>query len=167
MLKIFYRAWPDWSGVNLWNWHNAAVDKSFSACSPTQPNIWIEGDWEWAWTSCLWSRGKHRRLCSSCHRPKGCSSKSGLDDLLIVDVLLAFQFTICSSATSDALLNRPLLLSTAPAVWESLDYTVHASCPWPWQRGCHIQINGIVTSRIQIHIWDAKIELIEIFQTRI
>ena len=36
--------------------------------------------------------------------------------------------------------DQPCLLSSAPSVWESLDYTILVS--YAWQRGSHIQING-------------------------
>ena len=94
------------------DWHHATVGQSILLpCSPTEPHIWIEGDRQWAWTSCLWFWGKYSWLRSTGCRPKRRSSKSGVAGNNPVSVELQsvsldnlpFQFTICSSATSDAL----------------------------------------------------------------
>ena len=100
---MFCRAWPDWLAVSFQNWHHATVDQSLSSLSPTHPRIWIEGDWKRAWRTCLY------RVCRL--RPSGFwqqshSSKPGAGNLLLFDDFLpALQFTICSSATSDAMIS--------------------------------------------------------------
>ena len=58
-------------------WHHATVGQSIPPYSSTQLHIWIKGDRQRAWTSCLWKPGKNCWL-----RPSGCwhqshSAKSG------------------------------------------------------------------------------------------
>ena len=67
--------------------------------------IWIESDWHWTWTCCVWSWGQNCWLRSSGLGWKGFLANAGMIFLFLC-LKKRIQFTICSSATSDALLTN-------------------------------------------------------------
>ena len=97
---------PNWSTLLIcWQQiiNNAVVGEFFLPCSSTQNHIWSEGVGQWCRIFVMGAWGKYCRLCSPGCWPKSHSAISGANTLLLN---FLFQFTICSSATTDALLTN-------------------------------------------------------------
>ena len=102
MSKVLCREWPS---VIFENRNHAVFDEFIHPCLPSQNNIWLEGDWQWSRTSCVWSRGNNCWLCSPCCWPKS-HPATQVQTFYNTLSFPPTQFTICSSATTDAFLTN-------------------------------------------------------------
>ena len=111
--------------------------------SGSQDHIWIEGDKQWSWTSCVWRRRKNGQLRFAGIGPEGCSAKSGagFENHKYLKFELSYPVYHLFVCIFGASFNQPLLFSTSTSVWDSLGLALHAQ-PAKWET--HVQILGKV-----------------------